>query len=185
MTRRYAKILKGILSFRIADTSKIKRRDLNKLEEEFDFVINELLNFKEMGWDLFNKWLTDGELFLEAILTKDKENIIGFKPLPSYTMVPYFEGGVITNYQQIDVDKTTTFSPSQILYSNYGKFGKNRQDARGYLDNSIKLYNQLRNLEDSVVIYRLVRAPERRVWNIEVGNAPCGKSRRNCQTNNE
>ena len=41
-----------------------------------------------------------------------------------------------------------------------------------YLHKAIKALNQLRTLEDALVIYRLARAPERRIWYIDVGNLP-------------
>jgi len=162
-------------TFTINNTSDIKRKDVSNLKKEFDYVVNNLLNFNDMGWELFNKWLVDGEIYLEPVLDKKQKEILGFKTLSPFTMVPIFEGGVITHYHQVDNDKTVEFSPNEMLYVSFGKYGRNRQDVRGFLDNSIKIYNQLRNLEDAVVIYRLVRAPERRLWNIEIGNAPPGK----------
>jgi hypothetical protein len=163
-------------AFEVNTTTDIKRAHLRDLYKEFEYVTNTLFNFEEMGWDLFNKWLTDGEIYIEVILADDGKSVIGLKPLSPFTMVPVFEGGMISHFVQVDADRTQSFTRNQILYSTYGKYGRNRQDVRGFLDNSIKLYNQLRNLEDAVVIYRLVRAPERRVWNIEVGQAPTGKA---------
>ena len=49
-------------------------------------------------------------------------------------------------------------------------------DVRGYLESVIRIYNQLKSLEDSLIVYRLVRAPERRVWNIEVSRLPHQKA---------
>lgn len=163
-------------SFEVNKTSDIKRVHVRKLYEEFDYVVNTLFNFEEMGWDLFNKWIVDGELYLEVVLGADSKSIVGLKPLSPFTMAPIFEGGMISHFAQMDAEVTRNFTRNQILYANYGKYGRNRQDVRGYLDNTIKLYNQIRNLEDAVVIYRLVRAPERRIWNIEVGQAPAGKA---------
>jgi hypothetical protein len=163
-------------SFEINKTSDMKRSDIREITKEFDFIVNDILNFNEMGWDLFNKWLIDGEMFLEVVVDKSGKNMIGVKPLSPYTMAPIFEGGIIIGYKQIDEDDTISFERNQIVYANFGKYGRNKQDIRGYLDPVIKVYNQLKNLEDAVVIYRLVRAPERRVWNVEVGQAPTGKA---------
>lgn len=167
--------------FEINKTNDIKKSDIRAVNQEFDFVVKTLFNFEEMGHDLFYKFLVDGELYLEVIMDKAAKNIIGLKPLSAFNMIPIFVGGVITEFAQIDItskgkDELKRFPPSQILYINYGRYGVNKQDVRGYLDPPIRVYNQLRNLEDALVIYRLVRAPERRVWNIETGNAPAGKA---------
>jgi hypothetical protein len=68
------------------------------------------------------------------------------------------------------------FDKDQVTYCNYGLYGANMLDIRGYLESAIRTYNQLKNLEDALVVYRLVRAPERRIWNIAVGRMPKGKA---------
>ena len=165
--------------FEIIKDSDLKKKDLKQLENDFKHVVNTLFNFEEMGYDLFFKFLVDGELYLEVVLSDNKKDIIGLKPLSSFNMAPIFEGGHIVKFVQLDEEGKETlkqFPPNQVLYISFGRYGANKQDVRGYLNNSVRVYNQLRNLEDAVVIYRLVRAPERRVWNIETGNAPAGKS---------
>ena len=165
--------------FEIVKTNDIKKSDIRSVNKEFNFVVDTLLNFEELGHELFYKFLVDGELYLEVVMDKAGKNILGLKPLSAFNMVPIFEGGVLKEFAQIDVnskDEVRRFPPQQILYISNGRYGVNKQDVRGYLDTSIRVYNQLRNLEDAVVIYRLVRAPERRVWNIETGNAPAGKA---------
>ena len=68
------------------------------------------------------------------------------------------------------------FDKDQVVYVNYGETGRNKLDVRGFLDSSIRTYNQLKYLEDAVVVYRIVRAPERRIWNVAVGRMPTGKA---------
>ena len=165
--------------FQIIKDKDIKRSEIRQLNSLFDHTVKTLLNFEEVGYELFFKFLVDGELFLEIILSKNGKDIIGLKPLSAFNMAPVFEGGNIKEFVQLDEEgkeSLKTFPRNQILYVSFGKYGANKQDVRGYLNNSIRVYNQLRNLEDSLVIYRLVRAPERRVWNIETGNAPAGKA---------
>lgn len=165
-----------LFNFEVTKKSDIKKSDVRKLNAEFDFVVNDILNLQNTCWELFNKWLIDGELYLEIILSADKKSIVGVKPLSSINMTPVFQNGIIHKYIQANEDAVIQFEPSRILYISYGKYGRNKQDVRGYLEGSVKVYNQLRNLEDSLIIYRLVRAPERRVWNIEVGQMPTGKA---------
>jgi len=165
-----------MITMDIKRTSDMKKSEIKSVNKEYDYIIDHVFNFKQTGWDLFWKYLVDGELFLEIILYTANDQVIGLKPLPAYQMAAVYENGVISKFAQSTDDTTIYFARNQIAYVNFGKYGANKQDVRGYLDSSLKTFNQLVNLEDAVVIYRLVRAPERRVWNIEVGQAPAGKA---------
>ena len=68
------------------------------------------------------------------------------------------------------------FYPEQVGFVNYGVYGKNRKDILGYLDKVRVPYNQLKLLETSVVIFRIIRAPERLVFKIDTGNMPKDKA---------
>ena len=63
-------------------------------------------------------------------------------------------------------------APDSISYVHSGMVDNHKQIIIGYLYKSIKPFNQLRMIEDSLVIYRLARAPERRIFYIDVGNLP-------------
>ena len=63
-------------------------------------------------------------------------------------------------------------SPDAITFCHSGLVDRNKQTILSYLHKSIKALNQLRMIEDSLVIYRLSRAPERRIFYIDVGNLP-------------
>jgi len=64
------------------------------------------------------------------------------------------------------------FSRDSITYCTSGLVDRNKGSTLSYLHKSIKSLNQLRMIEDSLVIYRLSRAPERRIFYIDVGNLP-------------
>jgi len=168
------------ISFDIKDTDGLKRKTIRDLKEEWNIVINELFNFKETGWELFKCFMVEAELYFEIVLSdpdeKGNQEIIAFKQLPAYTMTPVYKNGAIIKYLQVTEDGTKTFQENQILYVNYGEYGDNKMDIRGYLDPVIAIYNMIRNLEDSAVIAQIVRAPERRVFNIEVGKVSPGRA---------
>ena len=63
-------------------------------------------------------------------------------------------------------------APDSITFCHSGLVDRNKQTVLSYLHKSIKALNQLRMIEDSLVIYRLSRAPERRIFYIDVGNLP-------------
>jgi len=158
------------------------KKNQNTVNKEFDYLYHNVFKMNERGWDLFFKWLTEGELYLEVVLDDKKKQIAGLKLLPSFTMYPIYKGNIINGFMQIKgtdktgIQKHIPFESNQILYSNYGRYGKDLIDVRGYLEASIKTYNQLKTLEDSLVIYRLVRAPERRVFNVYTGRMTKGKA---------
>lgn len=73
-------------------------------------------------------------------------------------------------------ENVVAFWPSQISYINSGIFGTNRKDVLGYLEKCKQPYNQLKLLETAVIIYRIIRAPERLVFRIDTGNMPKDKA---------
>lgn len=175
----------------------------DQIRKIWRYLITEVYKFNERGWDLFRKWLIEGEIYIELILSSDGKDMIGIKVLPSHTMMPIYESGKIKAFTQTNVNvptpdrsndnanfgnvdyahvqnnaETTTsviFDKDQIAYSNYGDTGDSVIDVRGFLESAIKPFNQLNNLEDATVVYKLVRAPMRRLWNIYTGKMPPGK----------
>jgi len=71
-----------------------------------------------------------------------------------------------------DPQKGVRFSKDSITYCTSGLVDRNKGSTLSYLHKAIKALNQLRMIEDSLVIYRLSRAPERRIFYIDVGNLP-------------
>lgn len=159
-----------------------------EIRKNWDYLIQKVFSFNEIGWDLFRKWLIEAELFIELILNDEGNNIIGIKILPAHTMMPIYEENKIRGYMQTKVGNpnaqdvrqqqqgSIVFDKDQIAYVNYGLYGSNKLDVRGYLESAIRTYNQLKSLEDALVVYRLCRAPERRVWNIAVGRMSKSKA---------
>lgn len=176
---------------RLTFVKEVPKSIQEKIEKEFKYVVWDVYKLHIRGWDLFRKWLIEAEMFIEfTVDTKKKNTLNGIKVLPAYTMYPIYDGNKIINYVQVpqskdnsvkynvsmDMEGIITFEPNQISYVNYGIYGRNYLDVRGFLESSIRPYNQLRNLEDSIVVYRLCRAPERRIWNIDVNKMPKGKA---------
>lgn len=162
---------------------EIPKRVYHTYLREFDYIMNDVLCARENLYDLYYKWLVEAELYVELIVDKNqKKGLIGYKTLPAFTTFPiYNTNGKIVGYAQSSLDmqgkpELIPFVGNQISYVHWGKYGRDLLDIRGYLEPSVRTYNQLKNLEDSLIVYRLVRAPERRVWNIEVGRLPTQKA---------
>ena len=176
----------------LKQSDKVKRR----IREEFDRVL-QLLSFQEKGHDIFRRWYVDGRLFYHKVIdTKDprkgitelryldpqkvkkvREKISG-KPNPitqveekqkAIDFYIYNEYGITTGGS---VNNGLKISKDSIAYCPSGIIDQNRGSVLSYLHKAIKPVNQLRMIEDSLVIYRISRAPERRIFYIDVGNLP-------------
>jgi len=172
---------------------ELPAREERIIRKTFDYVVNDVLKFQKYGWEYFRRWLVESELYLEMVLNNDGNKIIRVRLLPAAITHPVYEGSVIkkfiqqpmpvnTNSQQManpaatQNTPTIMFESNQVTYVNYGEYGSSYMDVLGYLQSTIRTYNQLKSLEDAVIIYRLVRAPERRLWNINSGKQPQGKA---------
>lgn len=172
-------------------TLELRKEVPEHIEEElrklWEYLVNDVFSFNENAWEFFYKWLVESELYIELILNENGNNVIGVKILPAYTMYPvYRENQIIAYIQSVNqhiINSPTVpfganvapnesdimFDRDQIVYVNSGKVGANNYDIRGFLDYSVRTYNQLKNIEDATVVNKIVRAPMRRVFNVGVG----------------
>jgi hypothetical protein len=164
--------------------------------EEFD-RIQAILDFNNKGYDLFRRWYTDGRLFFHVIIN-DKKSDAGIKELRAIDPTkirkikevekvrdPATGAELVRNageYYLFQDDSMSNngeglkISTDSIIQVNSGLLNTNRDKVIGYLHKSLKPMNQLSMMEDSLVIYRISRAPERRIFYIDVGNLPKGKA---------
>jgi hypothetical protein len=167
------------------------------IKEEFHTILR-LLNYKHMAQDIFRRYYIDGRLYYNVLI--DKENpIAGIKELRYIDPRKLRKVREIkkkkderTGAEIIDVYNEYYIYNDKVVSgssSNYGPVGvritldsivsvvSGLMDSRravvlSYLHKAIKPLNQLRMIEDATVIYRISRAPERRIFYIDVGNLP-------------
>ena len=165
-----------------------------KIVDNFHEVVD-LLQFNQTGYDTFKKWYVDGRLYYHIIIdpTNPKRGILELRPIDSlkikkvrqvippksYEMDkdpnPKIEEYFAFNEGGISGDKggnIIRIAPDSIAYCHSGLLSEDRKMVLSYLHKAIKPLNQLRMIEDAVVIYRISRAPERRIFYIDVGNLP-------------
>jgi hypothetical protein len=99
------------------------------------------------------------------ILNPEIEEYYIYTPNPSYPL-----GNFSSRNSQ--AQKSIKIAKDSITYCTSGLVDRNKGSVLSYLHKAIKALNQLRMIEDSLVIYRLSRAPERRIFYIDVGNLP-------------
>jgi len=168
---------------------------VRNIRQEFDDLFYERLDTTTVLHDMFRNYMVDGRVYYERIINKNKKSqgILNMKMLPAESMdfvYDPFTGKVLAYYQYlrprtkrpqtiedaIKDQNIVVFYPDQIGFINYGIFGRTRHEIFGYLEKSRIPYNQLKLLETSVIIYRIVRAPERLVFRIDTGNMPRDKA---------
>ena len=79
---------------------------------------------------------------------------------------------IVIHPMQTNATRGIKIAKDSITYCTSGLVDRNKGTTLSYLHKAIKSLNQLRMIEDSLVIYRLSRAPERRIFYIDVGNLP-------------
>ena len=165
-----------------------------KIVDNFHEIID-LLQFNQTGYDTFKKWYVDGRLYYHIIIDPNnpKRGILELRPIDalkikkvrqvippkSYELDknpnPKIEEYFAFNEGGISGDKggnIIRIAPDSIAYCHSGLLSDDRKLVLSYLHKAIKPLNQLRMIEDAVVIYRISRAPERRIFYIDVGNLP-------------
>src|SRR5210317_230546 len=173
-----------------------------KIRDEFNNVLR-MLNFNNLADDLFKRWYIDGRIYYHVVVDesrpkdgikelryidprkirkvrevkKDKDPKTGaliIKSIGEYYV--YSDKGTTTQSYTASVNAGLRIAPESIINVNSGLMDAKNTFVISYLHKAIKPLNQLRMIEDAVVIYRLSRAPERRIFYIDVGNLPKGKA---------
>jgi len=172
----------------------------DKIHSEFTTILD-LLDFNLTGADLFKKWYIDARLYHHIVIDnkRPKDGIKELIPIDPLNIekireVKKSKGGanqieVVEDIQEYYLYTPDNFgggrffqgqsaqnavqvAPDSISYVHSGLIDNVKQIVVGYLFKAIKPWNQLRMIEDALVIYRLARAPERRIFYIDVGNLP-------------
>lgn len=187
-----------VLQFEILDEKLAENKNIvANLEEEFKELFYRKCKMKNEMWNLMYNYFTDGKVYFEHIIDKahPKSGLLGIKRLPNETMDVEYDvitGKIIAYYQYLKARPTKpatlqdalqdetiiVFYPDQISLVNYGFQGATKREMLGYLEKAKQPYNNLRLLETSVVIYRMIRSPERFVFRIDTGNMPKDKAMR-------
>ena len=186
------------------ELSNLKASDKIKklIRDEFHEVLR-LLDFDNRSYEIFRRWYVDGRLFYHKII--DPKNPRGGLAELRYIdprkirKVTEYEAKRPEELRGVDINTQLTqksaeyflYNPKglknstnqgmrittdSICYCHSGIQDLNKNMVLSHLHKAIKAVNQLRMIEDSLVIYRLSRAPERRIFYIDVGNLPKNKA---------
>lgn len=155
-----------------------------------------MLNFKELGHDIFRRWYIDGRVYHHLVINESqpKAGIQEIRPIDAAkirkvkevkkkkdevtgaSLVESVNEFYIYQEKAGGTNQGVKLSNDAVSYVTSGLLDIDRKRIVSHLHKALKPINQLRMMEDSLVIYRLARAPERRIFYIDVGNLPRGKA---------
>ena len=166
-----------------------------RIESEFSDILK-LMNFNTKGHDIFRRWYVDGRIYYQKIIDRNSPTLgitelkyIDPRKIKKIREVRKTRPENAKNLEVVDeyveyylfdekgVSGTTSggglkIAPDTIAFCPSGLVDQQKNIVMSHLHKAIKPVNQLRMIEDAVVIYRIARAPERRIFKIDVGNLP-------------
>jgi hypothetical protein len=174
------------------------------IRNEFKEILK-LLDFGNSGADIFRRWYVDGRLFYQVQINnvnpklgitglvyldprkirkvrtvqKSKDPRTGIEVVSADEEFFLYSEKILNTNNNIvtnPIDAALKIAPDAVVNINSGLMDVTKNIVLSYLHKAIKPMNQLRMIEDAIVIYRLSRAPERRVFYIDVGNLPKQKA---------
>ena len=174
----------------------------SKIQVEFNNIIK-LLDFNNRGYDIFRRWYVDGRIYYQLIIDTEhpEKGITEVRPIDPIkirkirkvqkqvkrinnatmpivkNVEEYF---VYSDFEASNIPTTTAsgikITPDSITYCHSGFLDQSSKRVVGHLHKAIRPLNMLRQTEDAMVVYRIARAPERRVFYVDVGNLPKNKA---------
>lgn len=186
------------------DLSKINFSEniKSRIYSEFDSIL-QLLDFQDKSYEIFRRWYIDSKLYFYISIDMDdpSSGIKQLIPLDSTKIKKVRKvksnpakqnGGSLSIIQDVEEfyvysnnDKNSIIgtgagglkiSPDSICYVHSGMVDMNSKRVLGFLHKAIRPLNMLRQVEDAIVVYRISRAPERRIFYVDVGNLPKQKA---------
>ena len=169
-----------------------------KIQDEF-YTILSLMKFNQNSHEIFRKWYVDGRIYFHKVVDSKrlKQGIVDIRAIDplkikkvrniekdkknGVEIIKKIEEFYVFNDKGFDKTganegATVRIAPEAVTYTTSGLLDFNKNAVIGYMHKALKTANQLSMMEDALVIYRLSRAPERRIFYIDVGNLPKAKA---------
>src|SRR5210317_56261 len=171
-----------------------------KIQDEFAYILS-LMKFNQNSHEIFRKWYVDGRIYLHKVVNSSREkagivdlriidplkikkvrNVEKEKDKKGIEKITKIEEYFIFNDKGFDKTGSAgeghvvRIAPEAVCYTTSGLLDYTKNVVIGYLHKALKTANQLSMMEDALVIYRISRAPERRIFYIDVGNLPKAKA---------
>jgi hypothetical protein len=163
------------------------------IEKEFRKFID-IFELEDKGWEYYRRFLIDGELYFENVIDEERKHlgIVGLVSIPTELINPVYQNvqnelvkgflirkpvvGPTNSMNRKDQEELFFMNRAQVTYIQSGMWNEFKTIRVPYIENAKRAYRQLSLIEDSIVIYRLVRAPERLRFTIYTGSMPPPKA---------
>ena len=173
------------------DLLNVDERIKERIRGEFKNALH-LLKFQRKSYDIFRQWYVDGRLYYQVIIDENNPQlgIRELRPIDATkikrVLVPEYKKEERTGspilvkinewfeyaQDQRSDNAVAKLSKDSVVFCPSGLVDRNRGMIIGYLDKAIKPFNNLRAMEDALIVYRIARAPERRIFYVDVGQMP-------------
>lgn len=182
------------------DSLELSESIKKKIHDEFKHILS-MMKFNQNSHEIFRKWYVDGRIYFHKVVDSKQPNrgmvdIRNIDPLKikkvrniekekdksqKIERIKKVEEFYVFNDKGFDKGSanegaTLKIAPEAISYTTSGMLDYTKNVVIGYLHKALKTANQLAMMEDALVIYRISRAPERRIFYIDVGNLPKAKA---------
>lgn len=191
--------VEDVVNILLDDCEDISDQTKELIRDEFQHILR-LLNFNDKSFHIFKRWFTDGRIFAQTIINEGRlsngiQKIVfldprctrlvekrryetdqtGVERIVERERVFMYNPSALTNdgrtERRIKMSQGVELPEDVVSYAHASEYDEHGRMV-GHLEDVLKPANDLRNMEDSVVIYRIVNAPERRVYYIDTGNLP-------------
>ncbi len=175
------------LSFDRSFEEELSFDDKQQLVEEYKKYIS-YFELERKGWGYFRDILVEGEVYFEHIIHSKHadKGVLGVIKVPTELIDPIYNNiqnllikGYLYRKPILDPNKPNKaednfdyipLNENQVVYFDSGIWNETRTVRLPFIENARRAYRQLSLIEDAILIYRMVRAPERLVFNVDVGN---------------
>ena len=133
--------------------------------------------FARKGWQYFRDFLIEGEVAFEGVVDHEdtRKGLIGAIRIPIETLEVIRDGedpiGFVQRLEEVG-QENIVYGTDEVIYIESGIFNEDKTEVLSFINRVMKVWRQLGLMEDALVIYRIVRAPERRVFYIDIGKMP-------------
>ena len=188
-----------IVSLYLDNLENVSDNLKDAMRDEFTHILN-MMNFNNYAHDIFRRWYVDGRIVYNLVVDpkNEKAGIKDVRPVDGAKIRkvkeidtkkdPATGASIVTKQTEFyiydespdstikNTQNAIRMSADSVVYVSSGLTDSTSSLVLSYLQKALKPVNQLRMMEDSLVIYRLARAPERRIFYIDVGNMAPGRA---------
>jgi hypothetical protein len=174
-----------IVKINLVKCEDVSDKIKEKIEDAFKKILR-LLKFNKHAYDIVRKWYVDGRIFYNVVVNPQKlsDGILKLIYIDAEKIQLFRDPRIhdtntrkiFYRYENKESNQVFEIHPDLVVYSGSGFFDRLLNLEVSYIHKAIKFINNLRNIEDAIVIYRIVRSSEKLVFTVNTGTLPKTKA---------